>query len=209
MSKNPWVAVPLSDYEQHMRAEDVQQLDVLSDLFAEALARCQPSSVAVLGIAGGNGLGHIDSAVTTRVVGLDLNPQYLEATKERYSHLLNLELHCADLSVQAVYVEPVQLVHAALIFEHAGTDRCLENALAMVAPGGHLAVVLQLPSASAQAVAPSQFSSMQTLKSRFTLIDPVLMCQRLAGFGFHLVHPITRTLPAGKGFWMGIFRASS
>jgi len=36
---------------------------------------------------------------------------------------------------------------AALIFEHAGLDRCLENAVNMVAPGAALSVVLQLPSA--------------------------------------------------------------
>jgi len=37
----------------------------------------------------------------------------------------------------------VELVHAALIFEHAGTGRCLENAISLVSPGGHLSVVTQ------------------------------------------------------------------
>jgi len=126
---NPWLSVPLSEYEQHMNSAEVQQLDVLSDLFAEAVRRCRPSSIAVLGIAGGNGLDHIDNRITSRVVGLDINPQYLEAVGERYSHLVRLELHCVDLSQQTLETEPVQLVHAALIFEHAGTGRCLENAL--------------------------------------------------------------------------------
>ena len=38
-----------------------------------------------------------------------------------------------------------------LIFEHAGLDQCLENAIALVAPGGTLSVVLQLPSTTAPA----------------------------------------------------------
>jgi hypothetical protein len=42
-------------------------------------------------------------------------------------------------------LEPVQLVHAALVFEHAGVDDCLDNALSMIAPGGNLSVVLQMP----------------------------------------------------------------
>lgn len=99
---NPWLAVPLSEYEQHMRSVGIQQSGALSDLFAEAIGFCRPFSIAVLGIAGGNGLDRIDSSVTTRVVGLDLNPLYLEAVRQRYSNLPGLELHCVDLSDQHV-----------------------------------------------------------------------------------------------------------
>ena len=113
---NPWLTVPLSEYEQHMSSVAVQQLGALSDLFAEVIGRCRPLSVAILGIAGGNGLDHIDSSITARVVGLDLNPLYLEAVRDRYSHLPGLELHCVDLSERRVELEPVQLVHAALSF---------------------------------------------------------------------------------------------
>jgi len=204
---NPWLNVPLAEYEQHMSSAEVQQLGVLSDLFAEALGRCRPRSIAVLGIAGGNGLDHIDSAITTRVVGLDLNPLYLAAVEQRYSHLPGLELHCVDLSEQHVKLEPVALVHAALVFEHAGVDYCLENALAMIAPGGNLSVVLQLPAESGQAVGASGFSSVQNLKSHFSLISPEWLRESLAGRGFRLVHETTRALPGDKGFWMGIFSA--
>ena len=110
-----------------MGSVEVQQLGVLSDPFAEAIGCCRPFSIAVLGIAGGNGLDHIDSAITARVVGLDLNPLYLEAVRQRYSHLPGLDLHCVDLSERHVELEPAQLVHAALIFEHAGADCCLEG----------------------------------------------------------------------------------
>ena len=204
---NPWLSVPLSEYEQHMSSVEVQQLDALSDLFAETMGRCRPLSVAVLGIAGGNGLAHIDSTITARVVGLDLNPRYLEAVRERYSHLPGLELHCVDLSQQHVELEPVQLVHAALIFEHAGTGRCLDNAVSMIVPGGNLSVVLQLPTESGQTVGASPFSSIQHLKSHFSLISSARLRKSLAGRGFRLIHQTTRALPAGKGFWMGIFCA--
>ena len=79
--------MPLSEYEQHMSSAEVQQSGALSGLFAEAIGRCRPSSIAILGIAGGNGLDHIDSSIAARVVGLDLNPLYLEAVRQRYSHL--------------------------------------------------------------------------------------------------------------------------
>ena len=57
---NPWLALPLGDYKGHMRS---------------------PASVAILGIAGGNGLEHVDPSVTSRGVGLDLNPQYPDVTR--------------------------------------------------------------------------------------------------------------------------------
>ena len=178
---NPWLTVPLSEYEQHMSSVEVQQLGALSDLFAEVIGRCRPLSVAVLGIAGGNGLDHIDSSITARVVGLDLNPLYLEAVRDRYAHLPGLELHCVDLSEQHVELKPVQLVHAALVFEHAGVDCCLDNAISMIVPGGTLSVVLQLPTESGQTVGASQFSSIQNLKSHFSLISPAWLRESLAG----------------------------
>ena len=202
---NPWLNVPLTEYEQHMSSAEVQQLGALSDLFAEALEHCRPPSIAVLGIAGGNGLDHIDRAVTTRVVGLDLNPLYLAAVKKRYAHLLGLELHCVDLSERHLKLKPVQLVHAALVFEHAGVDPCLDNAISLIAPAGNLSVVLQSPAVSGQTVGASQFSSIQNLKSHLSLISPAWLRESLAGRGFRLVHQTTRALPAGKGFWMRIF----
>lgn len=204
---NPWLRVPLPEYEQHMSSIEVQQLGALSDLFAETVGRCRPSSIAILGIAGGNGLDRIDSTITTRVIGLDINPLYLEAVRQRYPHLPGLELHCVDLSQQLVELEPVQLVHAALVFEHAGVDCCLENAISMIAPGGNLSVVLQLPAGSGETPGVSQFSSIQNLKSHFSLVSPAWLRQSLAGRGFELSHQTTRALPAGKGFWMGIFTA--
>lgn len=204
---NPWLAVPLSEYEQHMKSADVRQLDALSGLFAEAMRCCRPSSVAVLGIAGGNGLDHIYTAVTVRVVGIDINPLYIEAVKKRYPNLPGLELYCIDLSDQRVEVEPVQLVHAALIFEHAGVSLCLENAISMVVPGGNLSVVLQLPSESGQAEVASQFPSIEHLKPCFSLISFAWLCESLAGHGFQLLHQTHRALPAGKCFRLGVFRA--
>src|SRR5208283_4273166 len=117
---------------------EVRQLDVLSELFAVALGRCRPASVALLGIAGGNGLDRVDGGITKRIVGLDLNPLYLDEVQRRYAGKSGLELCCVDLGEQAVDLEPVQLVHAALVFEHAGVGLCLKNAVSLVAPGGFL-----------------------------------------------------------------------
>jgi hypothetical protein len=200
-----WLDVPLDDYEGHMRAPAVGQLGVLSELFAEALALCRPASAAILGIAGGNGLEAIDPATTTRVVGVDINARYLADTGRRFGTIPGLTLHCLDLSRQRVDLEPVDLVHAALIFEHAGIGRCLENALAMVAPAGRLSVVLQLPGDSTSRVAPTEFASVQKLASDFALVDREGFVALLAERRYEPVRQDTRPLPSGKAFWMGIF----
>jgi hypothetical protein len=203
---NPWLNIPLADYEGHMRSDEVQQLDALSELFAAALERCQPTSVAVLGVGGGNGLDRIDSRVTKRVVGLDLNRHYLDEARKRYGGMCNLSLHCVDLAEERVELEPVHLVHAALVFEHAGIDRCLENAVSLVGGVvGALCAVLQLPSQAEQEIGSTNFSSMLTLKDNFALVDPLSFQRKLASVGFRMVHEVLRPVPAGKGLWMAVF----
>jgi hypothetical protein len=73
-----------------MASAEVQQSGALSDLFAEALAFRRPASVAILGIAGGNGLDRIDSNLTQRMVGIDINPLYLDAIRQRHAALHGL-----------------------------------------------------------------------------------------------------------------------
>lgn len=202
---NPWLTVPLSDYEGHMRSSNVEQLDVLSELFARVLSVTRPASVAILGIAGGNGLEHIDSVLTKRIVGIDVNDDYLEAVRERYASLPGLELHWLDLSKETLRLQPVQLVHAALVFEHAGIGQTLDNALSLVAPGGTMSVVLQRPSQTEAGVSPTAFSTLQNLKPHFTLIDPQWLKETLENRGLVLKEQTEHSLPAGKALWLGIF----
>jgi SAM-dependent methyltransferase len=202
---NPWLSIELEDYEGHMGSENVRQLAALSGLFKRALDLCAPKSVAVVGVAGGNGLERIDSAITKSILGLDINPRYLATVRQRYGALPGLKLCCADLADLPLSLAPVELVYVALVFEHTGLGRCLENALLLVAPGGKLSVVLQLPSEAEQGVTPTRYSSMQALRDSFALIDISQFRQKLEDKGFDLVHQERRSLPAGKAFWLGIF----
>jgi hypothetical protein len=202
---NPWFGVPLEDYEGHMNSPGVQQLGALSELFAEVLRLYSPASVAILGIAGGNGLEHIDNRITQRVVGVDVNPTYLEAVRQRYSLISGLELYRVDLASEIVDVAPAQLVHAALVFEHAGVRLCLKNAVSLVAKEGALSVILQLPAKSEPEVSTTSFPSMQALKSYFTLIEPSKLCEALESYQFRISHETVRPLQAGKRFWIGVF----
>ena len=190
-----------------MSSPSVAQLRVLADLFEEALRYCCPESVAVLGIAGGNGLDRIDLRVTKRIVGIDIHPTYLEMIRRRYPQL-PLTLHCIDLERRTIDEEAVGLVHAALIFEHAGTGQCLRSAASLVAPGGHLAIVLQLPSPTQTDVSPTQFQTMQSLAGNFHLVDQAKLQETLESIGFRLRHETRCDLATGKAFWLAIFQRS-
>ena len=203
---NPWLAIPLEDYEAHMACPSVGQYAILAELFAEALAFCLPRSVAILGVAGGNGLERIDPSHTKRVCGIDINPSYLKATHSRFGSRLNLELYCEDLAAGEVEYGQFELSHAALIFEHAGMGLCLVNAIRMTADGGHLSVVLQLAAAGDQPdVSSTTIRSMEALKQSFRLVEPDRLRTCLLQHSFIEVREARRVLPGGKAFWMGIF----
>ena len=78
---NPWLGIPLSDYEAHMALPEVAQAKLLADVFHSVLAARRPSSVAVIGCAGGNGFDRIDTSITKRVVGVDINPEYVDVKR--------------------------------------------------------------------------------------------------------------------------------
>lgn len=205
---HPWLRVTLNDYEGHMGAFGVNQLAPLSGLFGEVLAFAQPASLAIVGIAGGNGLDRIDPQINKRVAGIDINPDYLAAVRRRWPDQSWLELHCLDISKAPPNLSPVDLVHAALLFEHTGLDPSLENCLSLLAPGGHFAAVLQLPSTLQEGVAQTGFSSIENLKEHFFLIEPQRFTDALASRGFSLIFEKKFPVPAGKTFWLGIFRAT-
>ena len=203
---NPWLHVPLQDYEGHMSAPQVDQLRALSQLFAHVLESERPASIAIAGIAGGNGLEHICSSITHRIVGIDINPDYLAAVQQRYASMPGLELLQADLSSDSLDIERVDLVYAALVLEHAGTGKALENLRSCVAADGKLAIVLQTASTAAPGVSQTAYPAMQTLASHFALVDKNHLQASLLNMGMELVREETRQLPAGKGLWLGIFQ---
>jgi hypothetical protein len=71
---NPWLQVPLADYEAHMALPSVAQAQLLGATLHRVVSEFRPRSLAVLGVAGGNGLELIDPEIVGRLVAVDLNP---------------------------------------------------------------------------------------------------------------------------------------
>jgi len=94
---NPWLSIAVDDYVGHMASPAVGQHQVLNRLFGAMLRNVRPRTVLVLGCSTGNGFEHVDPAVTCRVVGVDINPEYLQRLAERFRcPTFRLDLRCSE-----------------------------------------------------------------------------------------------------------------
>jgi SAM-dependent methyltransferase len=198
---NPWLDIPEADYVGHMSSPAVGQRPVLGRLLGEALETVQPHVVLVLGCSTGNGLEHVNPAVTSRVVVVDVNPKYLLRLRERFPNpAFELDVRLGDVTDIELEPEAYDLVHAGLIFEYVAWPVLLPRVAVALRPGGVLSVILQAPSASSPAVTPTTFTSLRTLESLFRFVEPTALVDAARGEGINLNARHTEALPAGKSF---------
>ncbi len=205
--RNPWLDIPLQDYEGHMSLPSIGQAQMLADEFQRLIERRSPASVAVIGCAGGNGLDRIAPGAVERVVAVDINRLYLEETARRHSdRLTHLELHCADVQSDVLHFEPVDLIHAALLFEYVDLAPTLATLRRSCRRGGTLATVLQLPHDGQGTVSPSPYASLRTLAPLMNLVAPTELARHAVAVGFVAEESGTIVLPSGKQFCFQTFR---
>lgn len=203
---NPWLDIPLADLEGHMALPTVAQAQLLSDLFAEALVRYEPAAVAVLGCAGGNGFDRICPRTTQRVVGVDLNPEYLRTVHARFhDRLPGLDLYAGDIQKGAFGFPPVDLVFAALLFEYVDPDETLTRIRGMLSPTGVLVTVVQLAGEKVPEISPSPFTSLGSLASVMRLVPPESLHALARANGYNRIEARTVEASAGKQFEVQTF----
>ena len=190
-----------------MSSPAVDQLQSLNVLFAAALDALRPRSVAVFGCAAGNGFEHIDSSVTERVTGIDINAAYLQVLRDRFaSRLPNLELSEQDLALPEFSIPPVELAFAALVFEYVPIDQAVRNISNSLEPGGMLVAALQLPGTDCAPVTKTEFSSIEALTPLMTLVSPREFAHVCAANGLKLERDQTIPLKQGKALFVGYCR---
>jgi SAM-dependent methyltransferase len=204
---NPWLSIPAADYEGHMGSPGVGQLQFLSRVFGELLAESDPASLAVLGCATGNGFAHVRPERVRRLVGLDINCEYIEVCRERYAaRIPGLELVCADLASFELEPASMDLVHAALFLEYVDPAAVLEKASRWLRPRGLLSVVLQRPSAKSGTVSETGYTSLKILEPVINLVAPEDLAGLAGQYGFLEVRSKNVTLESGKSFFVGVYR---
>lgn len=203
---NPWLQIPAHDYEAHMASPEVGQLQVLNKLLGSVLVEFKPQSLAVLGCCTGNGFEHISPTITKRVLGIDINPAYLDVLRQRFSRSLpNLHLVEQDIASPSFHMKPVSMIFAALVFEYVNIDHALQNIAKCLLPGGMLVAALQLPSQEAAAITPTQYTSLAALASIMNLVDTEHFSAVCSQNGFAQVKSEEIPLKHGKAFFVGYF----
>ena len=198
---NPWLEIPLEDYEGHMAWPSVGQAQFLAESLASSVRALSPKSVAVLGCAGGNGFDMLPPQQVQRVVGVDINPNYISVAEQRHQgSFTKLELHCADFLVDGFVFEPVDFVFAGLLFEYVDLTKCLSKIKQVLAPGGHLCAILQLPNSEISAVTPTPFESLSKLSGHIGLVSPEVFELQATLIGFRIQSSKQSTLGSGKSF---------
>jgi SAM-dependent methyltransferase len=205
--KNPWLDVPLVDYEAHMLLPNVGQAQLLSDIFASALEELAPKSLAVLGCAGGNGFDRIAAQITERIVGVDINPEYINQVRARFSSRLpRLELIVADLERDSLAISPVDMVFAALVLEYIDVNIVIPKLSSMLRPGGIFITVSQLSSDTLPEITPTEYTTLNALAAVMKLVDADKLDRVFLACGYHAVDNWRTKIPGGKCFQVQKFR---
>lgn len=211
--RNPWEEISLSDYEAHMKLDSVMQLQYLNRMMKSQFASYPVSSVVILGIAGGNGLEHIDRNKFRKVYGIDINRDYLTAVKERYSDISDI-LECMRLNLmeEADRLPNAELLVANLLIEYIGYD-CFRKTVEQVHPE-YVSCIIQINQASHENeennwVSDSPYIRVfDNLDSVHHQIEEAPLIQVLNGIGYRLTDQKDSSLPNGKKFVRLDFRHS-
>lgn len=207
---NPWLEIPLADYEAHMALPSIGQARLIADQLEALVGRFRPHSVGIVGCAGGNGLDRLAGTGVSRVVGVDLNPEYIEQTRERYTgRFPSLELYIADIQTAASLFEPVDFLFVALVLEYVDVDRTMSALRRHCKNDGVLAVISQLPHETMKEVSPSPYTTLSRLAPVMHLISPQELQLRAGHAGFYPEHSSTISSPGGKHFSVDTFRRRS
>jgi hypothetical protein len=205
---SPWLSIPLADYESHMALPQVAQAQLLSALLGRLLREHAPRAVAVIGCAGGNGFEQVPQGAATRVVGVDLNPAFLEQARARFgARLPGLELVAGDITDARTGFEPVDLVYAALVLEYVEPALAMPRLRAGMAQAALLVTVVQRPSEKTAAVTPSPFASLGALAPVLRLVDPEQLVRLARREGLAETGRWLERADGGKDFVVQCFRA--
>jgi len=204
--RSPWLDIPLADYEGHMALPGVGQADLLAAQFAQLLSTWTPESAAVIGCAGGNGFDRVRVEITRRLVGIDINPQYIQELAYRYAaRIPGLELYVRRPGAALGAIKPVQLIYAALVMEYVQPVAALRNLALLCAPDAILATVLQLP-AAAPPISESPFTRLTELAAAMHLVAPERLAVMASEQGFALLATRQLSLSSGKEFALQLYR---
>ena len=195
--KNPWEDIPLNEYEGHMKLETVGQLQAMNKMMKGQFDAYPVSSVMILGVAGGNGLSHVDKGKYKKVIGVDVNPDYLREAVRRYPDLKGvLECLCIDLLAQVDKLPQADMVIANLLIEYIGCE-CFQKVIRHVKPR-FVSCIIQADAADHWVSDSPYLHVFDKLEPVHQAIEEQALGATMAGIGYSEISTLERALPNGK-----------
>ncbi|WP_028519937.1 hypothetical protein [Ruminococcus flavefaciens] len=195
---NPWEEISLDDYEKHMSLDSVRQLQALDYIMKEQFAAYPVETAPVLGVAGGNGLEHIDTDKYHKVYGVDINADYLRTVSQRYTQLLGvMECLRIDLINEAEKLPQAQLLIANLLIEYIGYG-AFQRAVLQTAPR-YVSCVIQINTDVEQWVLESPYlRAFDRLDEVHHQMEEKALTATMNKIGYSLILQESYPLPNGK-----------
>lgn len=194
---NPWEEISLSDYENHMKLDSVMQLQNMNQMMKGQFNAYPVSSVMVLGVAGGNGLEHIDKNKYRKVYGIDINTEYLKAVEERYSDISDI-LKCIQVNLieETNKLPNAELLIANLLIEYIGYD-CFQKAVEQVRPK-YISCIIQINIDDSWVSDSPYIHVFDDLDKVHHQMEENSLIQTLKDIGYNLIAQTENLLPNGK-----------
>lgn len=195
---NPWEKISLSDYENHMSLDSVKQLQTMNEIMKSQFEDYDTNTAIVLGVAGGNGLEHIDVRKYQKVYGIDVNAEYLKAAAERYCSLDGV-LECMKLNLikEADKLPRAELVIANLLIEYIGYE-VFRQAITNIKPL-YVSCVIQINTDDETWVSDSPYiHAFDGLDALHYQMDENSLSENMKNVGYKLVKQEAYPLPNVK-----------
>ncbi len=195
---NPWKEISLSDYENHMSLDSVKQLQSLNLTMKEQFNDYDVNTVMIMGIAGGNGLEHVNVNKYCKVFGIDINDDYLMAVTERYNDLSGV-LECLNIDIlnESNKLPEAEMIIANLLIEYVGYE-AFAKAVAKVKPR-YVSCVIQINEKEKQWVSDSPYiHAFDGLERVHCQLEENELTTAMNKAGYKLIKKIRDTLPNGK-----------
>ena len=194
---NPWKDISLSDYENHMAMDSVQQLQAMNQMMKGQLNQYDVQSAMILGIAGGNGLEHVDTEKLNKVYGVDINQEYLTITKKRYENLSDtLDCLCIDLASEAEKLPQADMLIANLLIEYIGYE-CFKKVVTVTKPV-YVSCIIQVNVDDSFVSESSYLHAFDGLVTVHHQMAKQELQNSMNEIDYHLIQVLESRLPNGK-----------
>lgn len=196
--KNPWKTLDLDIYENHMNLETVAQIPLLNKIMKSQLSYENIDFVAILGVAGGNGLEYVSCNDFKKVYCIDINSKYLDVIKKRYSDLNCLILEKLDLNDLFLELPVVELIIANLLIEYIGLNN-FTSQIKKIRPK-YVSCVIQIDNKNNFVTDSVYKDSLKNILKLGIFIDKSELINKMDEIGYKCILKEKYDLPGNKKF---------